>query len=126
MHLIGLPLIDIHLIGLHLIGMHLIGLHLTGMHLIGLHLIGLHFMGLHLIGMHLIACHQIGVSEVRGGISTMRPPALATICVRENPSPKLLRAEIAFRSCVPDTSREIRQEKMPKVVGRELHLHAVF
>jgi hypothetical protein len=33
------------------------------------------------------------------------PPALATMCVRKNPSPKLLRAEVAFRSCVPDTSR---------------------
>ena len=29
------------------------------------------------------------------------------MCVRENPSPKLLRAEIAFRSCVPDTSRYV-------------------
>ena len=27
------------------------------------------------------------------------------MCLRKNPSPKLLRAEIAFRSCVPDTSR---------------------
>jgi hypothetical protein len=38
------------------------------------------------------------------------------MCVREYPSPKLLRAEIAFRSCVPDTSRTANTAAA-KVVG---------
>ena len=46
---------------------------------------------------------QIGDSEVRGGFSTMRPAGLNYMCVRKNLTLKLLWAEIALRSCVPDT-----------------------
>jgi len=104
---------------------------LTGAYLTGVHLRGRPYLSRHArivcpadkpsncLSVHpetaLKVVIQIGDSKVRWIING-GPPALTTMCVRKNPTSKLLRAEIAFRSCVPDTSRDLSRTKIdPRV-----------
>ena len=68
-------LTDIHLIDVHLTGMHLTGVHLTGVHLIGPH--------------RYVLCRRA-------------PHRLLLLTAPKFLTPKLLRAEIASRNCVPE------------------------